>query len=199
MRVQVSGGNAMQRSSLRTLIFCTVVCSLAACAGGGAQIGGGGGAPSNPLNYVTWGPWSAGGNVGAAPSGTLTPSSAMPKSGSANYNGSVYATNGATGSTNIGVNFGTAEVSVQVTIPNTSAGSVTANGTGSLTGNSYNAKGKQTASFDVPIVPYSYDFAASGAFYGPTASETAGTFTLSTEHPLGSTKQSFEGTFGAKK
>ena len=194
----------MERNSRRTLIICTVVCSLAACAGGGSQIGGGsgggggggggGGMPTNPLNYVSWGPWSAGGNVGAAPSGTPTSLSAMPKSGTANYSGSVYATNGATGTTKIGVDFGKASVNMDVTISN-----VTAKGAGSVTGNDYNVQGKQTASFDVPIVPYSYDFAASGAFYGPNASETAGTFTLSTESPLFSTKQSFEGTFGAKK
>jgi hypothetical protein len=125
----------------------------------------------------------------------------MPKSGSANYNGSVYATNGTTGSTTIGVDFGIGSVNVAITLPNTAAGAVTASGTGSLAGNSYNAKGKQAASLDVPIALYGYDFAASGAFYGPNASETAGTFTLSTEHlPLSSTKtQSFEGTFGAKK
>jgi hypothetical protein len=166
----------MLANSHRTLIICAVSLLSACAGGGGATIAGGGGVQpqlqggaSNPLSYVTWGPWSAGGSVGTAPSGTMTASSAMPKSGTADYSGSAYATNGATGSTHIGVNFGTAAVNMDLTI-----GNVTANGTGSVSGNGYNVKGKQSASLDVPIVLTGYDFAASGAFYGPSASERRG-------------------------
>src|SRR5678815_380104 len=193
--------SANSSTATRMIIVCTALCLVGACAGGG----GGGGTiirpagsaslGSNPLSYVAWGPWSANGNVGAAPSGTLTPPSAMPKTGVAQYSGGVYATNGAAGSTNISVDFGAASVSMGIDFPKYN---VAANGTGSVTGNKFNVQGKQSASLDVPIVPYSYDFAASGAFYGPSASETAGTFSLSTESPFGP-KNSFEGTFGASK
>src|SRR5262245_209680 len=107
----------------RTLIVCALLLSLSDCAGGEVRIGSGmqqpaAGAGANPLSYVTWGPWSAGGNVGAPPMGSTTPVSDVPKTGTAQYTGSVYATSGHTGSTTIGVDFANGSVNMGITIPN---------------------------------------------------------------------------------
>ena len=122
--------------------------------------------------------------------GTLTPPSAVPQTGSAQYNGTLYTTNGKTGSANISVDFATASVNMGITISDAhppSQSSISANGTGSLNGNKYGVYGQS----------YNYIFSADGGFYGPSAEETAGTFTLDYNGLVW--KDTFEGTFGAKK
>jgi hypothetical protein len=143
----------------------------------------------NPLTYATWGPWSGNSDVMSTPTGTLTAPDAIPHTGVANYSG--YAS-GTWGSTSSPVPYqGTADVQVDF-----SSGKFNAfisdqflfhTFGGSVTGNTYRADPQPDASSSF-----------SGAFYGPGAKETAGTFQWTSVNDGFFPSAVVRGTFGAK-
>jgi hypothetical protein len=151
----------------------------------------------NPFSYVSWGPWSASG-ITAPPTGERTPPEAMPKTGSAKYVGDAYGIAwGGTpekGTVTIGVSFeAPAGVTVDIDLPSHNLPTAT----GQVWGSSYAAHGGFQIEFNTDTIDIV------GAFYGPDASETAGTFSYkksSFDNMTGRTKEleSVSGSFGAK-
>lgn len=175
------------------------------------------------LNFSSFGVWATsfsnnGGPhdgvlaVGVFAHGSETPVSAVPKTGTANFTGdaagfaSVARPKGDTQHTNstlngafdaaaaIGINFGTGAVASSITgahfISGDSQGTTVSlpdlNGTGNMNGNAYStslASSDKTANGNL-----------NGKLYGPTAQETAGTFSAS-----GPNGFSMIGAFGAKR
>jgi hypothetical protein len=151
----------------------------------------------NPLSYASWGPWSASGSVSASPTGQLTPPEAMPKTGSAKYVGDAYGlAYGGTvekGAATIGVGFESGGITVNIDLPSRTIPPAT----GQIYGAGYTAQGGFTREFENQATTIT------GAFYGPAASETAGTFTYKKsmfDNMTGQTRdiESLTGSFRAK-
>jgi hypothetical protein len=126
----------------------------------------------------------------------------MPRTGSANYVGDAYglAWGGTTekGTATIGVNFGAASVTVNIDLPSRTI--PTATGQVGVDTSIYWANGANSP--NGPNGPNGY-IDVTGEFFGPNASETAGTFSYKTsvfDFVSGQTKEleAVSGSFGAK-
>jgi hypothetical protein len=168
-------------------------------------------ARENPLAYASWGPWAQSGDRFAEPTGTMTPPEAIPKTGIAEYSGPAFgeavqfgpAGNrlgeyDVEGTINVRVDFAKTNeiggVQAKIDLPHVNNNGVPVNVNASLTQNGYSG----TQSY---LVDPSDAWWVRGAFYGPDAAETAGTFGLGTFQYDGRGESTFSvrGTFGAKR
>ena len=156
------------------------------------------------INYQAYGIWATGlgtgsGFGGAASIGSLTPTSAVPTTGTATFTGGVGGllidTTGLTylvrGNSSVVANFATRSLAYSTTgstfTTGQSASGLNMNGTLTYSAGSGNFTG--------PITSSSISSGtAQGSFYGPTATEVGGTFAMT-----GTGVQTFFGAFGAKR
>jgi len=161
---------------------------------------------STDLNFSSFGAWDTNtiapnvtGGFGVIASGQNTPVGAMPTSGTATYTGGTTgflqtsATSAETrirGTATVTANFGTAAITSAFNIP----GQFNFIGTGSIVGGTNTYTGSTTTtSVANSALPAAMLGDLRGAFYGPAAQETAGTWTLK-----GGQAQAI-GAFGAKR
>lgn len=166
-------------------------------------------------NYQDFGVWATGlgtgsGHYGAFSVGATTPGASVPTTGSATYNGyagGLYASStgavyAAVGSAMFTANFANRNVSVSTS--NTEIADLTTNSvssapylnfSGNLTWSSGSSSisGAFSTTTTMPNTNYYLSGSASGSFYGPSASELGGTFTIS------GAGANFIGAFGGKQ
>jgi hypothetical protein len=161
---------------------------------------------ADQLNFASFGAWNANsttpniqGGFGVIASGQDTPVGAIPTSGTATYTGATtgfLVTNSTSaetrirGNASVTANFGTSTVTSAFNIPGQFAFTGNANMVGGT--NTYSGT-TTTTSIANSALPAALSGDLRGAFYGPAAQETAGTWTLK-----GGQAQAI-GSFGAKR
>jgi len=164
---------------------------------------------ADDLQFSSFGAWSTNntapnvmGGFGVVASGQDTPVGAMPTTGTATYSGATtgflqVGTSAETrirGTASVTANFASGNITSAFNIPNQFNVAGTANvvsGTNTYTGTT------NTSSIANTGLPAAMTGDLRGAFYGPTAQETAGTWTL--KGGTGATAAQAIGAFGAKK